>query len=121
MESQYFCLSVFLIPGIGVVRNGSQSWIPLGFMNFQPAELAKIAVLGVLASSLANEKKSKMKMYFQSAVLLLLPIGFIMVQPDFGSAFVLVVAVFFFIVCSRSSIQVLSLDRFEWNCSLCVY
>lgn len=45
-----------LIPGIGVVRNGSQSWISLGFMNFQPAELAKIAVLGVLAISLADEK-----------------------------------------------------------------
>ncbi|WP_370627238.1 FtsW/RodA/SpoVE family cell cycle protein [Psychrobacillus sp. INOP01] len=84
-----------LIPGIGVVRNGSQSWIPLGFMNFQPAELAKIAVLGVLAISLADEKKSRMKTYIQSAGLLLLPIGFIMVQPDFGSAFVLVVAVFF--------------------------
>lgn len=84
-----------LIPGIGVVRNGSQSWISLGFMNFQPAELAKIAVLGVLASSLANEKKSKRIMYVQIALFLLLPIGFIMLQPDFGSAFVLVVAVFF--------------------------
>ncbi|WP_342601303.1 putative peptidoglycan glycosyltransferase FtsW [Psychrobacillus sp. FSL H8-0483] len=84
-----------LIPGIGVVRNGSQSWISLGFMNFQPAELAKIAVLGVLASALANEKKSKSKVYIQSAVLLILPIGLIMLQPDFGSAFVLVVGVFF--------------------------
>lgn len=84
-----------LIPGIGVVRNGSQSWISLGFMNFQPAELAKIAVLGVLASSLANEKKSKRIMYVQIALFLLLPISFIMIQPDFGSAFVLVVAVFF--------------------------
>lgn len=84
-----------LIPGIGVVRNGSQSWISLGFINFQPAELAKIAVLGMLSFSLANEKKTKRKMYFQSAIILLLPISFIMLQPDFGSAFVLVVAVFF--------------------------
>ncbi|WP_338101362.1 putative peptidoglycan glycosyltransferase FtsW [Psychrobacillus vulpis] len=84
-----------LIPGIGVVRNGSQSWISLGFMNFQPAELAKIAVLGMVSFSLANEKKSKKVMYFQSALILLLPISFIMLQPDFGSAFVLVVATFF--------------------------
>ncbi len=84
-----------LIPGIGVVRNGSQSWIPLGFMNFQPAELAKIAVLGVLANSLADDKKSKRKVYVRSAILLLIPISLIMLQPDFGSAFVLVVAVFF--------------------------
>ncbi|KQL36552.1 FtsW/RodA/SpoVE family cell cycle protein [Psychrobacillus sp. FJAT-21963] len=84
-----------LIPGIGVVRNGSQSWISLGFMNFQPAELAKIAVLGMLAFSLAYEKKTKGQIYFQSAVILLLPISFIMIQPDFGSAFVLIVASFF--------------------------
>lgn len=83
-----------LIPGIGVVRNGSQSWISLGFTNFQPAELSKIAVLGVLALALAKETKNKGKLYMRSALLLLLPIGLIMVQPDFGSAFVLVVAVF---------------------------
>ncbi len=84
-----------LIPGIGVVRNGSQSWISLGFTNFQPAELAKIAVLGVLANILAKGDKSKGKMYLRCIGVLLLPIALIMVQPDFGSAFVLVVAVFF--------------------------
>lgn len=94
-----------LIPGIGVVRNGSQSWIPLGFMNFQPAELAKIAVLGVLASALANDKKPKKTVYFQSAILLLLPISLIMLQPDFGSAFVLVVAVFFLLFAAGLSIK----------------
>lgn len=84
-----------LIPGIGVVRNGSQSWISLGVLNFQPAELAKIAVLGMLAFSLADEKKKKRAVYMKSAFILLLPISFIMLQPDFGSAFVLVVAAFF--------------------------
>lgn len=84
-----------LIPGIGVVRNGSQSWISLGFVNFQPAELAKIAVLGMLALTLSNERKTKGQVYFQSAIILLVPISLIMVQPDFGSAFVLIVASFF--------------------------
>jgi cell division protein FtsW len=83
-----------MIPGIGVVRNGSQSWISLGIINFQPAELSKIAVLGMLSFSLSNEKKSKLKLYTQTAVILLLPISLIMLQPDFGSAFVLIVASF---------------------------
>ncbi|WP_391123044.1 FtsW/RodA/SpoVE family cell cycle protein [Psychrobacillus sp. L3] len=83
-----------LIPGIGVVRNGSQSWISLGFMNFQPAELAKIAVLGMLSFSLANENKPKLKLYTQATFILLVPISFIMLQPDFGTAFVLIVAAF---------------------------
>jgi len=84
-----------MIPGIGVVRNGSQSWISLGFMNFQPAELAKIAVLGKLAFSLSNNHKKKGIIYLQCALFLLIPISLIMIQPDFGSAFVLVVAAFF--------------------------
>ena len=88
-------LIAVLIPGIGVVRNGSQSWISLGFTNFQPAELAKIAVLGVLATLLAKGDKSKKRLYMRCGAILLIPIALIMVQPDFGSAFVLVVGVFF--------------------------
>ena len=65
-------------------------------MNFQPAEVAKIAVLGIIAFSLSNEKKTKGEcIYSKCALFLLIPISFIMIQPDFGSAFVLVVAAFF--------------------------
>ena len=42
-------LIAVLIPGIGVWRNGSRSWIGLGPLTFQPAELAKITTLVYLS------------------------------------------------------------------------
>lgn len=40
--------SVF-VPGLGLERNGALRWINLGFLTFQPSELAKIATILVLA------------------------------------------------------------------------
>jgi cell division protein FtsW len=37
-------LVLVLVPFIGKVVNFSRRWIPLGFMNFQPSELAKLAI-----------------------------------------------------------------------------
>ena len=42
-------LVAVLIPGIGAVRNGSQSWIAFGPFSFQPAEFVKVALIGKLA------------------------------------------------------------------------
>src|SRR5690606_26301647 len=45
-------LIAVLIPGIGAVRNGSQSWIALGPFSIQPAEFIKVALIGKLACSM---------------------------------------------------------------------
>ena len=37
-------LVVVLLPFVGKGVNGARRWIPLGFMNFQPSELAKLAI-----------------------------------------------------------------------------
>ena len=42
-------LVVVLIPGIGVFRNGSRRWLAYGFLNFQPSEVAKLALIIALA------------------------------------------------------------------------
>lgn len=82
-----------LIPGIGAVRNGSQSWIALGPISLQPAEFTKIAVIGKLASMLGEQRGRKVFRLSHLAVILL-PAGLIMLQPDFGSMMIMTVSAF---------------------------
>ncbi len=83
-----------LIPGIGVWRNGSRSWIGLGPLTFQPAELAKVATLIYLSSLLANRKRGEAVIQLKHFIVLLIPICCLMLQPDFGSAFILIMGAF---------------------------
>lgn len=87
-------LVLVLIPGIGLVRNGSQSWIGLGPLTIQPAELVKITVIVYMSHILAEHKTGKPIVNWRHGAILLLPIVLIMLQPDFGSVFILVVSVF---------------------------
>ena len=87
-------LVLVLIPGIGLVRNGSQSWIGVGPLTIQPAELTKITVLVYMSHILAEHKTGKPIVNWRHGAILLLPIVLIMLQPDFGSVFILVVSVF---------------------------
>ena len=40
-----FLLVLVLIPGIGSVRNGSQSWFGIGSFGVQPSEFAKLGLI----------------------------------------------------------------------------
>ncbi len=93
-------LVLVLIPGIGLVRNGSQSWIGVGPLTIQPAELAKITVIVYLSHILAQHKTGTPVVNWRHGFILLLPVVLIMLQPDFGSVFILVVSVFFIIFLS---------------------
>ncbi|KOO49369.1 putative lipid II flippase FtsW [Viridibacillus arvi] len=102
MEKSWTILYIFslllliavLIPGIGAVRNGSQSWIAFGPLSIQPAEFAKIALLVKLSFVLARKKSTERTIQLIHFVLILLPAALIMLQPDFGSAFILLVSSF---------------------------
>lgn len=85
-------LAGVLIPGIGVVRNGSQSWIAAGPVSIQPAEFVKVALLGKLASSMKRDHKRTW--HWHHFALILLPAVFIMLQPDLGSAVIMIVSAF---------------------------
>lgn len=87
-------LIVVLIPGIGLERNGSQSWIGVGSLSFQPAELTKLTVIVYLSFLLGKQKTGERIVQLKHFVILLLPVALIMLQPDFGSVFILLVATF---------------------------
>jgi len=74
----------------GEATRGARGWIDLGPISFQTAEFAKIAVVLFLATTLE-------KMHFDLAhvrhlifavLLVVVPVGLILLQPDFGSAFI---------------------------------
>ncbi len=88
-----FLLVVVL--GIGSSANGATRWIGSGFIQVQPSELAKLAIILYGAYLLAE--KPKRSRSIEGMMPYLLVVGFacllIVMEPDLGSAIVLVFAV----------------------------
>ncbi|HVE98354.1 MAG TPA: rod shape-determining protein RodA [Mycobacteriales bacterium] len=88
-------LVAVLIPGVGSVINGSQSWIEVGGgFQIQPSEFAKVALVVGMAMIL-GEKRDGEDDPRDSDVLLVLalaavPMLLIFLQPDFGTMMVFV-------------------------------
>jgi rod shape determining protein RodA len=78
---------------IGRVTHGSRRWIPLGFIDLQPSELAKLALAIMLARYLASHQDSirSARVIAWSAVLAAVPAALTFAQPDLGTGLVLVV------------------------------
>ena len=92
-------LAATFVPGLGFRAGGAQRWIRLfgGSIGFQPAELAKVAVVIFVARQLANRQDRLQK--FSAGVLanflVPLPVFFLLLsQPDFGSVVILTLVIF---------------------------
>jgi rod shape determining protein RodA len=85
-----YVTAVLLLLGValfGEVRNGSRRWLNLGVLAFQPSELMKLALPLMLAWYFQrNEAILTLRHYATGAVLLLVPLLFILQQPDLGTA-----------------------------------
>ena len=88
-------LVLVLIPGIGKVVNFSRRWIPLGFMNFQPSELAKLAIALYAAGYMVRRMDAREK-FFQAVTPMVVAVAIVgvllMREPDMG-AFIVVATV----------------------------
>ncbi|MFM8737668.1 MAG: FtsW/RodA/SpoVE family cell cycle protein, partial [Betaproteobacteria bacterium] len=88
-------LVIVLIPFIGKGVNGARRWIPLGIMNFQPSELAKLAIAMYAANYMVRKMDAREN--FMRAVL---PMGvalgvvgvLLLAEPDMG-AFMVIAAI----------------------------
>ena len=87
-------LVVVLIPFIGKGVNGARRWIPMGPMNFQPSELAKLAVLLYAADYMVRKMEVKER-FFRAVMpmaLAVLVVGMLLLaEPDMGAFMVIVV------------------------------
>lgn len=89
-------LALVFIPGVGLVLNGSRSWIQLFGLSLQPSEIAKLAVIIFLAKSLSEDRDLKdWKNGLMPVLAMLLPaVLLIAAQPDVGTLAILVVIIF---------------------------
>ena len=88
-------LILVLIPGIGTIRNGSRSWFGIGSFGIQPSEFAKLSLIIFTARYLSNnekEMKSVTKGIFPILGITFFIFGLIMLQPDFGTGVIIVIA-----------------------------
>jgi len=87
----YGIILVFLIWAslYGVKASGSQRWIDLYFVNLQPSELMKVAIIACLAKYYHRIQINKINS-FQSIlvaiVILILPVMLVISQPDLGTS-----------------------------------
>lgn len=82
-------LAATLIVGTGAgTATGVKSWIDLGFIRFQPSEIAKLATILALARYLAQRERplSSLKDFLAPAALVGLPVVLVLLQPDLGTA-----------------------------------
>ncbi|MEE8405374.1 MAG: rod shape-determining protein RodA [candidate division Zixibacteria bacterium] len=89
-------LLLVLVLFVGYSRMGSFRWLSIGPMNFAPSDLAKLALIFVLARYFAYTKlppTSKRRLAF-SAVIMMLPVLLILKQPDLGTSMVFPVILF---------------------------
>ena len=97
-------LILVLIPGIGTVRNGSRSWFGIGSLGIQPSEFAKIGLIIYVAKYLTNNNRI-MKSVIHGVFPILGVIGIffilIMLEPDFGTAMVITIALIAMIFVSK--------------------
>ena len=90
-------LVAVLIPGIGTTANGATRWIYLGPISFQPSELAKLAMVLFAAAWLADkvgEERNTRTTIRPVLVICSIMCGFILLQPNLGTAVIIVVIAF---------------------------
>ena len=79
----------------GVTSSGSQRWIDLYFINLQPSELMKIFIILCLAKYFHRMKLEKVNSIYTiltSLIIIILPMGLVIVQPDLGTSLLIAIS-----------------------------
>ncbi|MBT6330765.1 MAG: FtsW/RodA/SpoVE family cell cycle protein, partial [Kordiimonadaceae bacterium] len=78
---------------MGEMGMGAQRWIDLGFMNLQPSEFMKIALVMALARyfhCLSDEETVQIKSLIKPIILIILPVVLVLRQPDLGTTLLII-------------------------------
>jgi rod shape determining protein RodA len=82
------CYTIFF----GRVVHGARAWIGIGSFGIQPSEFAKISTILILARYLdsTRHEQNEFKRFVVSSALVFIPMGIILLQPDFGTSLVFI-------------------------------
>jgi rod shape determining protein RodA len=87
-----YVLSLLLLVAVdvaGKIGMGAQRWLVVGPLQIQPSEIAKVAVILVLARyyhGLSREQAGRFLYTLPPLMVILTPVALVMVQPDLGTA-----------------------------------
>lgn len=90
-------VSLILVLLIGRVYSGSQRWLTLGGVAFQPSEFGKIAIVITLAKYFTNQGEFieyRLRDLWRPFILIMVPSVLILKEPDLGTALVLIIISF---------------------------
>ncbi|TAN75458.1 MAG: rod shape-determining protein RodA, partial [Magnetospirillum sp.] len=99
-----YLLSLVLLVAVeikGTIGMGAQRWIDLGFIQLQPSEIAKVALILTLARyfhGAAGTDVSRPPFLLAAIMIVLVPVALVLKQPDLGTAMMLLMssgAIFF--------------------------
>lgn len=104
----FILLVLVLIPGVGVIRNGSRSWFGIGSFGIQPSEISKIGLI-IFVSKYLSKHQNDMKniLGYSIPILALVFIFFflILLEPDFGTGAIIVLSLIVLIFTSKIKIS----------------
>ena len=87
----FMLLILIHIKGFGITAGGATRWLHLGIINFQPTEIARLALVLYLAYSLSKKQKLIKEFsvgFLPHLIMLCFFVVLLIIQPDFGSVII---------------------------------
>ena len=107
-------LSLVLVLAAGAMQGGARLSFDFGPVSFQPAEFGKVTVLLALAAYLSEEQGEEISYsrFIGGLIIVGVPVGLIVIQPDLGSASVLVACAMGVLLVGGAKIRYIALITF---------
>ena len=97
---------------LGTITRGSIRWIDLGIFTIQPSEIIKLIITILSATYWTNTIKFAWKKLILYLIIVVPPVVLVLVQPDLGSALVIIVCIATTILLSGISLKQVVLFTF---------
>jgi rod shape determining protein RodA len=102
-------LSLLGVEAVGSHAQGAQRWFSLGPIQIQPSEFAVIGLILVVAAycDRRNEEGLAWKDVFKLLILSGIPIGLVLIQPDLGTAIIMMIVLLVMLAVAGLPIRIL--------------